>query len=273
MLRIASIVFVLLTCAASVCAQPRHNLPQRADRFPIPPDARERLRAAEASGMGADVLETLPVDFRTACGDVVRAWGASARGTAVWSVRELHREKSAARVTLLVALRCSSSQPAYAGFADERAALVLLLAGASHLQLIPLAEDCANCSELFRVAFERIHPAEGAALWELRVASSSKNPCCDGPSSDTAERVLLVRASDGRTVLEIETLREIREHDDESGDTEEICRADVAISHDNAGKLAAIAVTRRCTLDGKAQPETTREHRWNPARRVFELPD
>jgi len=251
-------------------AQERLNLPQRAERLVVAPEARDRLRVSGAGTFEADILETLPTEYRTVCSDVVRAWGGSARGTSRWSVRVLREERGSPRSSILVGLRCGSSHPDYTKYSDERVALLIITGSGAHLQLIPAGEDCANCTELSAVEFAGAHPAEGATLWEVRGSVSNDNPCCALTHENRSERLVMIRVSDGRVALDTETRREIREHDDEAGDTEEICRSEAAYQKDAIGKLTGLTLATRCTLDGKPQEEKLRSFRWNAGRRIFE---
>lgn len=171
----------------------------------------------------------------------------------------------------LISLRCSSSYPGYAQYYDERLAL-LTIGDAAMLGLIPLAEDCSNCSELSHIiSTERsFRLGEESNLFELSSASSSDNPCCDGPSRWKEKRLFYFLLPEAVPIFSLTRSRERYDHDDVEGDREELCRAEISYDLDEDDDLRGITSRMTCRIDGDAAVTQTQHYRWLPEARRFE---
>ena len=274
-LRLCSlIVLFALPAAAQI------NLPQIDTTLTLPEDARAALepslRQAAAEGRivlsietEQQLIELLPSELRDACPRMIHYWGDYAQGTARWNVRALDWQARPDRLGALLAFRCGSSLSDYAQAYDERLALLAFEPGAARLQLIPLAEDCDNCSDLFHLEFSRSFPLPEGELAELVVASSSDNPCCDGPSAWRQEELLYFVLPGGDVALKVERSREDYQHDDENGDWEEICGSTV-IDTTVDGRLVELTLHTVCRINGEKSSQEARSYRWNGATARFE---
>ena len=256
------------------------NLPQadasitlsEATRAALEPALRQAA-AARSSVFSVELerslLDLLPAGLRDACPRVIYFWGDFARDSVRWSVRPLYWPPPPEETGVLLAYRCGSSYPGYADYFDERPAWLRLHPGAAHLRLIPLADNCDNCSDLFRLGFSRFFPLAGGELVELLVVSSSENPCCDGPSAFREERLLYVVLPEASTALSVVRQSERYEHDDADGDWGEICSSSVidALVDD---RLVELTLHTDCRINGEKSRQEVRIHRWNAYLRRFE---
>ena len=266
------LLFVCLPAAARV------NLPQRTAEVPLPAEASAELAAflgqrAASPALPADLeqllVDNLPAELRGACAEMIEHWGTVAEGTARWSARALFRWEQAGRRTLLVAFRCGSSYADYGAYYDERLGLVTLEAGRARLQLIPLAEDCDNCADLYHLEFSGEFAVPPGTLAVLAMTYSSDNPCCDGPSQWRYEQLVYILLPEGKVALTLDRVTERYDHDDVDGDTEEICRSVITPRRDAASQLAGIVAETRCEQTGQAGSTQTRRFTWQPAARRF----
>jgi len=268
------VVLVLALPAAA-----RLNLPQQAHETTLHEAARDILQRyliqpAAAPALPGDLQEllvkSLPAEGRGACAEMIEHWGTVAEGTATWSVRALFRWEQASGRTLLVAFRCGSSYADYASYYDERLGIVSLEPSSARLRLIPVAEDCDNCSDLYHLEFSDELAVPGGTLAVLALTFSSDNPCCDGPSQWRTEQLIYVLLPEGRVALALDRVTESYDHDDEAGDTEEVCRSGITPRRNPAGQLAGLVAEIRC--EATAQPVTVQVRRfaWQPATRRFQ---
>jgi hypothetical protein len=262
-------------------ASARANLPQPDHRIPISGQVRDSLAVslAEAdtgragalpSGVEKLLIDLLPEAFRMACGEMVEHWGTIAEGTARWWVRELYRLQEAESLTLLVAYRCGSTWPDYAQFYDERLAVLTLEPSGDRLRLVPVAEDCSNCSDLYHLELSQTFPLPQGRLVELVATNSSDNPCCDGPTAWNVERRLLLLLPETELALSLERVREDYYHDDVEGDTEVTCTSQIDYRRDPTGCLTEVLSETTCQDDGEPAAGRSAHYRWNAGSRRFE---
>jgi hypothetical protein len=277
---LASLVF-LLPCTAT--ASDRLNLPQSNEKIVLEGPAREALEAALAAAPGgtpsfalasepaAQLIASLPEDFRNSCSDVVGSWGESAKETARWTVRVLFSSATAAGTEAVLALRCGSTAPNVEAYYDERTAIVAVGPQSATLGLLPLAKDCDNCSDFYHLEFSQTFAAVGARLLELRVSYGNRSPCCDGGDMESGEQRLILRLPEGEQVATVDAGMESDSHDDEDGDSDMVCEAKIDYSRDAAGNVESIRSETRCTVNKEPVPDVkTRSFRWNAAARRFD---
>lgn len=260
-------------------AQARVNLPQSTQVVVFSQGASRDLQAQVAGGVEPGtpqwtatektLLTSLPDDFRAACGEIVTHWGTIAEGTARWTVRPLQVERTGLTPSLLLAFRCGSTYPGYAEYYDERLALLTLDASGGSLRFIPFAKDCDNCSELYHVGFLQELPVDQGFLWELRVASSTDNPCCDGPEQESKESLYYFLFPEGRLVFSLERAHETFSHNDVDGDWEERCQGQPGYERDPDGYLTAINLETRCQVTGEPELVLRQRYAWDRAVRRF----
>lgn len=272
---------VLMLLGLAWPAQARLNLPQVPHTAQFSDKDRRTLEAAWVYASPGHppamtvplqelLVDELPKETRNACGEMIEHWGTVAEGTARWMPRWLDSVRAPGRVTILVAYRCGSSYPDYADYYDERLGVVTLEPAAASLRLVPLGDDCDNCSDLYRLRLEQIFPTSQGSLAVIAATNTSDNPCCDGPSQWNEERLHFVFLPEGGVTLTVTRVSEHYFHDDESGDTAEICRADVSYVRDAAGRLSEIAALTRCQTDDKPQPVKSQRYRWSGSTQRFD---
>src|SRR3990172_4749819 len=231
------------------------SLPQQAADVPLPAEARAKLLAYLGQPTATPALPpdleqllvgSLPAEGRGACAEMIEHWGTVAEGTATWSVRALFRWEQASGRTLLVAFRCGSSYADYASYYDERLGIVSLEPSSARLRLIPVAEDCDNCSDLYHLEFSGEFAVPPGTLAVLAMTFSSDNPCCDGPSQWRTEQLVYILLPEGKVALTLDRVTERYDHDDVDGDTEEICRSVITPRRGPAGQLAGLVAEIRC---------------------------
>jgi len=257
------------------------NLPQPAHTIPVPEQARQILEAAlgevdaaptQAFPPGVErlLLDLLPEGFRAVCTEMIMHWGTIAEGTAGWSARPLYQLQEAESHALVVAFRCGSSYPGYADYYDERLAVLTLEPGAGHLRLLPVAEDCSNCSDLYHLEFSQTFPLAQGELVELVATNSNENPCCDGPTAWSVERRLFLLLPEQELILSLERDREEYYHDDVDGDLEVTCASQIDYHRDPASRLSEVAAETECREDGEPAAGKSFRYRWNAGTRRFE---
>ena len=281
-------LFPLLLLAAPL-AEARLNLLQSKQVVTLPGNLVGNIRASlEPSPIGpaafaapiqADLLRTLPQDFRAACPSLIESWGDIARGTDEWRVRVLVRQADQAWLSF----RCGSRAPEYEKDYDERPALLRLATG--KLEILPLGSDAENDSTLYHVEFSELLSLEGAQGVALRVTEPAANPCCDGPESRSGEtwRVFADSPHGVLELLSVTTARDDSSHsDDPEVDSETTYRAQITVDRDaqNRGREVAASFheeVKDITYEGeKANPHTvsqrsgTLRYRWIPASLHFE---
>jgi hypothetical protein len=255
------------------------NLPQFDASAEFPEETRTTLepllRRAAAEGTAVLSLEAerqviglLPAELRDACPRMISHWGEVAQGTARWSLRVLQWRPSPDALAALLAFRCGSSLPDYAEAYDERLGLLRFTLDTAQMKLIPIAEDCDNCSDLFRLEFSRAFPLPEGELAELAVTASSENPCCGGPSAWREERLLYVALPEASVALSVVRQSERYEHDDVEGDWEEICGSHVMDTTVDE-RLIDLTLHTTCRINGEKSKQEVQSHRWNPELRSF----
>lgn len=268
------VVLVLALPAAA-----RLNLPQQTHETTLPEAARDILQRyliqpAAAPALPGDLQEllakSLPAELRGACAEMIVHWGTVAEGTATWSVRALFRWEQASGRTLLVAFRCGSSYADYASYYDERLGIVSLEPSGARLRLIPVAEDCDNCSDLYHLEFSDELAVLGGTLTVLTLTFSSDNPCCDGPSQWRYEQLVYILLPEGSVALVLERVNERYDHDDVEGDTTLECSAEVSYHRDSNGYLKSVTADTGCQVGTTRIPHGTLRFDWNPLTRRIE---
>ncbi len=269
----------LLGCSATAFGQ--RNLPQSNDKIALSSVARRSLEAtlAEASGSkpvpfspeaAKPIIASLPKDFRNSCNDVVEQWP-GAQDTDLWAVRVLFSLRNEGRIEAVLALRCESSNTDMKEWYDERPAVVELTHESATLRLVPIAKDCEGCAPLYHVEFSKTYEAMGARLVELG-AYLNENPCCGGPDSKSANRLVVLSLLAAEQVLSLDKGTYADSNDDEDGShTEWVCEAKIAYLRDAAGKVEMLSAETRCTVNKKPQPEVKKQSfRWNATAGRFE---
>ncbi|MGH9804391.1 MAG: hypothetical protein ACRD4D_04400 [Candidatus Acidiferrales bacterium] len=218
-----------------------------------------------------NLLELLPSELRDACPRLTYYWGDNAQGTARWSIRSLAWQLRSGTIEALIAYRCGSTHPDYADYYDERLGLLVFESSGARLRLIPLADDCDNCSDLYHLDYSDSFPLPEGELVAVTVTDSSDNPCCDGPSAWRRESLLYLVLPAGDIALQFDRAQENYDHDDEAGDTEEICNSEITYRRAPEGELIEIAAATTCRVNGDPQPGATLQYRWNAAKMRFEL--
>jgi hypothetical protein len=228
-----TLFFYLNPIPESLLAQDRLNLPQLdtsvtisgknftllRDYFSILPDTTEIL----AFEIVAVLLKIFPLDYRQACAEMITHWGTVAEGTMQNMIRLIFSQhKPDAEITqALLVFRCFSNYDYYLNnFYDERLALLQLHTQSATLRLLPIADNCLRCTDLYRIHFAEVVQKEGPLIISLKIESSSENPCCDGPYWYKEEQVQLFSISVGKVRNSVRLLKHKEEnfHDDVEGD-------------------------------------------------------
>lgn len=262
-------------------ASARVNLPQPARTIPVSEQARQTLETALAEadappaqtlppGVERLLIDFLPEEFRAACAEMIMHWGTIAEGTARWSARALYRLQEADALTLLLAYRCGSSYPGYADYYDERLAVLTLEPGGGRLRLLPVAEDCSNCSDLYHLEFSQTFPLARGGLVELVATNSSDNPCCDGPTAWNVERRLFLLLPEEELILSLEREREEYYHDDVDGDLEVTCASQIDYHREPTGRLSEVTAETECRENGQPAAGQSLRYCWSADARRFE---
>jgi hypothetical protein len=270
-------VFSLLFFGVIASATNRLNLPQMSADLTV--DGVELQAIFDVQGhnevltpqLTQTVLSFLPKDFRNGCHDMVPDFGpmAARQTTWAWTVRVLDAESDNERRNVLLALRCTIHVPDVT-FYDERLA-VFSSSNRSRLKLIPLDQDCTNCSDVYHLKFLQKVEREGGYLAELGVEHTTENPCCDGGDTDSGERWVLVSMPSGTSVLSFDKEAYHYNHDDEGGDTETKCDSTVSHERDARANLRTVVTKTTCTENGKVKPPvTTNRYVWNESSGRFD---
>ncbi len=216
----------------------------------------------------ATLIGSLPEEFRNSCGAMWLGFGENEEGTAKWTVRVLYSLRRHEGTEAVLAISCASALTSYY---DERPATVSLTPNLATLDLIPLAEKCDNCSDLYHLEFSQAFPALGAQLVELQVNHSTENPCCGGGDEQSGDRMMILDLSRGRQVLAVDKRTEVDSNVDSNDGTETICEAKISYLHDATRNLQTIATVTRCMENKKPLPEVKkRTFRWNAGAHQFD---
>ncbi|HXX14374.1 MAG TPA: hypothetical protein VEJ47_05675 [Candidatus Eremiobacteraceae bacterium] len=260
---------------------PRLDLAQSGEQVVLQGSARTMLETALASATGKGpvelddetataLMQSLPEEFRDSCDEMAATWAENWK--AKWSVRVLYSLRTSAGTQAVLALRCTPSMHGR-GYYDERPATVSVNRQSATVDLVPLGEECSNCSDLYRVEFSQAFPAPGAQLVELQEYHSSDNPCCGGGDEDSGNRRVILDLATGKQALSIDERSEWESHDDstEDADTEGICDTKISYLRNGAGNVESIVTETRCTENGKPEGEVKKQtFRWNGEARKYE---
>jgi len=291
MLRSIKVNLLLLFITGSLyinAAEGRLNLPQARQVVQLGSsagvDARNYFSRPQAAGelrapLQEILLRGLSDNFLNACGNLMEEWGGErARGTSYWRVRLLDLQGTRA----WLAFHCRSRLKDLAQDYDERLAVLRL--DTATLELLPLAPDAENDSDLYHLEFAKRLTLKNALGFSFRVMAGD-NPCCDGPESRSQERLMVFVDTPGGAFesLSVVTARDDLSHcDDPEVDTETKYHADVEFERDaNNFVTTAKSTFRETVIDttwesGKAKPHTVNERsgtlhfRWNAATSKFE---
>lgn len=227
----------------------------------------------------ADLVRTLPQDFRAACPSLIESWGDIAKGTDEWRVRVLARQGD----QVWLSFRCGSRAPGYEKDYDERPALLHLATG--KLEFVLLGSDVENNSTLYHVEFSEFLTLEGAQGVALKVIAPAGNPCCDGPESRSGETWRIFADSPNGVVelLSVTTARDDSSHsDDPEVDSETTYRAQITLNRGASNPDTAVVATfheevKDITYEGEkanahivSQRSGTQRYRWDPASMHFD---
>ena len=258
----------------------RMNLPQVSGEVWLSAEARLELDSvwgkwasdreyAMTPSVSQRLLEALPAELRDGCREMLSDFEPAIKVERNLGVRVLHAEGIADERTAILAFRCTVHIPELTAY-DERPAVLVLHKGAGVLRLLPLAETCENCSDLYHVAYTQKFAAAGGYLAELKVEHTTDNPCCDGGDSHGGRDLLLVAVPEGAKVLTFEKDTDDYNHDDESEDTQTVCKSEVAYERDSNGYLLALNAQTNCTQNGKfAPPIKASRFEWNAGEKRF----
>lgn len=227
------------------------------------------------------LMNSLPKNFRDSCGTVLTNWTADAK-SAKWTTRVLFSLRHVGGIEAVLAFRCASGSKDQdlESYYDERPATLSLTPDAATLSFIPLAKECRNCTDLYRVEFSQAFAAVGARLAELRVYHSNENPCCGGEDDESGNRLVTIDLSRGEQVLSLDETTERGSHDYsvDDEDTQTVCNTKVSYLHDDAGNVESILSETRCTKNKEPLPEVKKQtfrwnaetHRYDEAKQAFQ---
>ena len=273
-----ALFFFSLLIGSTTLASDRLNLPQLSADFAVNGTELQAIFQRDPNRdnqelppqLAEAVLSSLSADFRNACHGMMPDFGAAAaaQSTWRWSVTLLHAESSPGVQNALLALRCTVHVPDVT-FYDER--LAVYLSGSTRiLKMVALDQDCTNCSDTYHLHFRQKFRNPSGYLAELSVEHTTENPCCDGGDTDSGERWVLIHVPSGANVLAFDKEAYHYNHDDQDGDTETNCKADVAYERDTAANLKAVRTKTGCTENGQFKaPETTARYIWDEAKCRF----
>lgn len=270
---------VLVSTAGRSSAESRLNLPQVSTESHLNGEARAEVdrmvdqwisdpAQAMAPGAWRPLLEAVP-DLLRGCRAMLSEFEPMTKVSRDFSVRVLHAERAGEERTAILAFRCSVHIPDVTAI-DERPGVLVSNKGAIVLKLLPLADDCTNCSDLYRIAYTQRFAAAGGYLAELNVEHSTDNPCCDGGDSNGGTKLLLVGVPEGATVLAFDKETDDYNHDDEDGDTQTTCKSEILYEWDGMGRLLAVNAQTRCSENGKfTPPARASRFEWNAGEKRF----
>jgi len=277
----AALFWPVFLCPLLHSDEDLYQLPQLSKEVPVP--AKERLVLADVFVRGdatrspvvtpaaeQALIASLPADFRDACRRMMKPWGEQSIGTERWNARLLQWNRDADRVFLIVAFRCSSSNSNNDGYYDERPAVLTLEQSAARLRLIPLAEPCDNCADLYHVEFSQQFSVSGGTLIELASSSSNDSPAVGVVDSCAVGRLHYVLLPEGAPVLAIISRNNSVSHDDVEGDATFHCEAKLDYRRDSSGRLTEIVPDRACPAGITDKAPQAFRYRWNPSRRTFD---
>lgn len=281
---ISALVLLPLCIAVGAYAQGGPQMPHNAASTSVPAEHVELLKttfgragmqtdAAEQADVQAALLASLPGSVRAACRRMVEQWGEDARRSERLSVRFLHRERTLQRAEVLLAVRCGSTLEIHADDYDERLAILTLEGEYGRLKMFPFEQECALCSELYRLERGEVMLVEGkpysSRLVEVKAAWSNDNPALGVVEHRRGVRLYLVVMPEARLVLAADLERETRAHDDQAGDSESKCTAGVDYVRDAVRRVTDVVLSGACPEDRNAPPSALR-YRWNLANRALE---
>ncbi|MGH7865085.1 MAG: hypothetical protein ACREQB_08850 [Candidatus Binataceae bacterium] len=250
-------------------AEARLNLSQHKESFKISAPAAAQIREYLATEPGpnhllpSDVARAVTVDLpprlTDSCGAAVEAWRSGARPTATLTLRVMHRDAGG----VWLALRCDSSRRDLAPYYDERLLVVSPQADAG--ELIPFDLDAQNDSTLYHIALQEQVLTNAGAAAVFRISSANDNPCCDGPTRFSEEKLLILARVDA-SVKELFSTRlrqEQNNHDDIGGDSHVVYTAKVTFDLDDRKQLESIAVKFNDEENGKARRSGIDRYKWD----------
>ena len=219
----------------------------------------------------AALVGLLPPEFRASCVEMLANWGAAARNTERWTVRELHRTSDAKGLTVVLAFRCGSKAPSFAQAFDERLAVLHLAGDLSDLRLIPFAKDCADCSELYQLDFAQSFKLERGRIEQLRASSSTENPCCAGTWLEQRSQMIFLLLPEAKTLLSLNAESKLVEHSEGAADQTTTCHADLKYGLDDSGNLVQFSAETSCVTNGLQSQIRSELYQWNPATRLLDM--
>ncbi|MGH7948011.1 MAG: hypothetical protein ACREQF_02155 [Candidatus Binataceae bacterium] len=264
---LATAALASLLCAGS--AEARLNLSQNKESFKLSTPGAGAFREYLATEPGPNHLipsdvtraltSDLPARLRDSCAEAVDGWRTGAGPTAGITLRLLTRDAGG----VWLALRCSSSRRDIAQYYDER--LLFVRPDTATGELMPFDLDAENDSTLYHIEFQEELLSIAGPAAAFRVSSSNDNPCCDGPTRFSEEK-LLILAGTGASVKQLFTtkLRQDQDnHDDIDGDSHVIYVATVTFERDDRKQLETIDVKFNEEENGKARRSGIDRYGWD----------
>jgi hypothetical protein len=270
--------FLLLTGATCAVGGNRLNLPQVSAEVALSSAAQSELDPVlEKGASDAEytlplratqlLVESLPPHMRAGCGAMVPNFGQTSKQSGEWTVRLLRGEGNKGERSAVLAFRCTVHVPEVTYY-DERPAVLLPRKQEAVLKLLPVADDCTDCTDLYHLQFSQRFEAETGYLAELDVWHSTENPCCDGLQSQSGTLLFMIAVPEGAGVLALD--RETNDHSQGDEVSDSVCKSVVSYERDTAGRLQGVSARIRCTEDGKKVPDQTRRFHWKPVKKRFE---
>ncbi len=220
------------------------------------------------------LLEALPGVYTRGCAEVVSTWGTQAEGTAAMAIKVLHVEgrRNDKPVSVLIAYGCFSTAKEYVNqFRDERLAALVIDREVSRLFMVPHEKDCHNCPDLTHITLDKVVNLFGKTVVGISFATSSENPCCNGPSAWKEERVNFYVLKDNgvRPAGSALKRRWTKEHDDEAGDEETGYSAAVILKKDMKGNIVGILSPYKLKKNGKLVEKGMVRYNWDNGKEEF----
>jgi hypothetical protein len=273
---------LLFSMAIHVCAESRMNLPQVAAEASV--DAKTKLQVDSAFDKWASdpehamtpdtarlLIEASPAELRNGCREMLSDFESMVRVDRNLSVRVLHAERVNEERTAVLAFRCTVHIPDVTAY-DERPAVLVSNRSVSILKLLPVANECKNCSDLYQVGYTQRFAVARGYMAELNVGHTTRNPCCDGGDDHEGSDLLLVAVPEGAKLLAFEKDTDDYNHDDENGDAQTVCKSEISYLRDSKGGLQAIDARTSCTVNGKFEPPIKASRfEWNASEKRFLL--